>query len=143
MGICKLPAKEDCFPGHQLDMLPQHAAIHLSKSMFNYLWRNFHVSFAPNDEEFLEPEPTVSEEELQEEVIIELINNMMLEDMDMDIDDEEEKQEETQQEEDEQQAPPPHQAWYLTITSFINHVNRISQKLCKHPGWQVAIDEML
>jgi hypothetical protein len=52
---------------------------------------------------------------------------MMLEDMDMDIDDEEEKQQETQEEEHEEQAPPPHQAWYSTITSFINHVNRVSQ----------------
>jgi hypothetical protein len=114
--------------------------------MFDYLWRNFHVSFfAPNDDEFLEPELTVPEEELQEEVIIKLINDMMLEDMDMDINDEEEKQQETQEEEDEQQAPHPHQAWYLTITSFIDHVNRVSKrKLCKHPGWQVAIlDKML
>jgi hypothetical protein len=55
-------------------MLPHHTAIHLSKSMFDCLWHNFHVSFAPNDEEFLEPELTVPEEELQEEVIIELIN---------------------------------------------------------------------
>jgi hypothetical protein len=144
MGICKLPAKEDYFPGNRSDMLPQHTAIYLSKSMFDYLWRNFHVSFAPNDEEFLEPEPTaVPEEEIQEEVIIELINDMMLEDMDMDIDNEEEKQQETQQEGEDEQEAPPHQAWYSTITSFIDHVNRISQKLCKHPGWQVAIDEML
>jgi hypothetical protein len=148
MGICKLPAKEDYFPGNRSDILPQHhSAIHLStKSMFDYLWCNFHVSFAPNDEEFLEPEPTEPEEELQEEVMIELIHDMIvLEDMDMDIDDEEEKQQETQQEEeDEQQTPPPHQAWYSTVTSVINHVkNRVLQKLCKHPGWQVAIDEML
>jgi hypothetical protein len=119
MGIRKLPAKEDYFPGNRSDMLPQHTAIHLSKSMFDYRWRNFHVFFAPKDEEFLEPEPTVPEEEIQEEVIIELINDMMLEDMDMDADNEEEKQQETQQEEDEQQTPP-HQAWYSTITSFIN-----------------------
>jgi hypothetical protein len=125
MGRCKLPAKEDYFPGNWSDMLPQHTAIHLSKSMFDYFWHNFHVSFAPNDEEFLEPELTVPEEELQEEVIIELINDMMLEDMDMDVHDEEEKQQETQQE-DEQQAPPTHQSWYSTITSFINHVNRVS-----------------
>jgi Ser-tRNA(Ala) deacylase AlaX len=136
MGICKLPVKEDYFPGNRSDMLPQHTAIHLSKSMFNYLLRNFHVSFAPNDEEFLEPEPTVPEEEIQEEVIVKLINDMMLEDMDMDIDNEEEKQHETQEEEEEvEQQAPPHQAWYSTITSFINHVNRVSQKLCKHPGW--------
>jgi Ser-tRNA(Ala) deacylase AlaX len=116
MGICKLLAKEDYFPGKRSDMLPQHTAIHLSKSMFDYLWRNFHVSFAPNDEEFLEPEPTVPEEEIQEEVIIELINDMMLEDMDMDINNEEEKQQETQQEEEEdEQRAPPHQAWYSTI----------------------------
>jgi hypothetical protein len=89
MGICKLPAKEDSFPRNRTDMFSQHSAIHLSKSMFDYPLCNFHVSFAPNDEEFLEPELTVPEEELQEEVIIELINNMMLEDMDMDVNDEE------------------------------------------------------
>jgi hypothetical protein len=114
--------------------------------LLHYLWRNFHVSFAANDEEFLEPEPTtVPEEELlQEEVIlIELINDTMLEDMDMDVDDEEEeKQHETQLEEDQQQTPP-HQAWYSPITSFIDHVNSVLQKLCTHPGWQVPIDEML
>jgi hypothetical protein len=52
MGVCKLPAKEDYFPNKQSDVLPQHPAIHLSKSMLDYLWRNFHVSFATNDEEF-------------------------------------------------------------------------------------------
>jgi hypothetical protein len=78
MGICKLPAKEDYFPGNQSDMLPQHTAIHLSKSMFDYLWCNFHVSFAPNDEEFLEPEPTVPEEEVQEEVIICRVNSYII-----------------------------------------------------------------
>jgi hypothetical protein len=50
MGLCKLPAKEDYFPNKWLDVLPQHPTIHLSKSMFDYLWRNFHVSFATNDE---------------------------------------------------------------------------------------------
>jgi hypothetical protein len=54
---------------------------------------------------------------------------MMLEDMDMDVHDEEEKQQETQQK-DEQQAPPPHQSWYSTITSFIDHVNRVSHIPC-------------
>jgi hypothetical protein len=114
--------------------------------MFDYLWRNFHVSFAPNDEEFFEDELTVPEDEVQQEVIIKLINNMMEDMVDIEHEQEqggeEQKQQETQQEEDEQQAPP-HQAWYSTISSFIDHVNRVSQKLCKHPGWQVAIDEML
>jgi hypothetical protein len=59
MGVCKLPAKEDYFPNKRSDVLPQHPAIHLSKSMFDYLWRNFHFSFATNDEEFFEPESNV------------------------------------------------------------------------------------
>jgi hypothetical protein len=110
--------------------------------MFDYLWRNFHVSFAPNDEEFFEVELTVPEDEVEdEEVIIELINDMM-EDMDIENDQEQIGEEQQQQEKDEQQAPP-HEAWYSTISSFIDHVNRVSQKLCKHPGWQVAIDELL
>jgi hypothetical protein len=81
MGACKLPAKEDYFPSKRSDVLPQHPAIHLSKSMFDYLWQNFHVSFATtNDEEFFEPESNVPVENKQQEDddgIIELINNMM------------------------------------------------------------------
>jgi hypothetical protein len=47
--------------------------------MFDYLWRNFHVSFSQNHEEFFESEPTVPEEneQQQDDVIIELINNVM------------------------------------------------------------------
>jgi hypothetical protein len=105
--------------------------------MFDYLWHNFHVSFAPNDEEFFEEELTVPEDEVQEEVIIKLINNMM-EDMDIENEQEQGGGEQKQQEEDEQQTPP-HQAWYLTISSFIDHVNRVSQKLCKHPGWRLLL----
>jgi hypothetical protein len=111
MGVCKLPAKEDDFPGTRSDILPHHTSIHLSKTMFDYLWRNFHVSFAPNDEEFFEEELTVPEDEVQDEdVIIKLINDMM-EDMDIENDQEQSGEEQQQQEKDEQQAPP-HEAWY-------------------------------
>jgi hypothetical protein len=66
MGVCKLPAKEDYFPNTRSDVLPQHPAIHLSKSMFDNLWRNCYVSFLTNDEEFFEPESTVPEENVQQ-----------------------------------------------------------------------------
>jgi hypothetical protein len=57
--------------------------------MFEYIWRKFHVSFAPSDEEFLEPEPTVTEEEEeQEDVTIELVNYVA----EIDIDDEEQQE---------------------------------------------------
>jgi hypothetical protein len=61
----------------------------------------------------------------------------MMEDMDIEHKQEqgggEQKQQGTHQEEDAQQAPP-HQAWHSTISSFIDHVNRVSQKLCKQAG---------
>jgi hypothetical protein len=48
---------------------------------------------------------------------------------------------EEEDEEEEEEAPPP--TWYASIQGFIDHVNNTSQKLCKHPGWKVSIDEML
>jgi hypothetical protein len=111
--------------------------------MFDYLWHNFHVLFAPNDEEFFEEELTVPKDEVQQEVIIKLKNDMM-EDMDIEHEQEQGGEEQKQQETQQEEQALPHQAWYSTISSScIDHVNCVSQKLCKHPGWQVAIDKML
>jgi preprotein translocase subunit Sss1 len=47
------------------------------------------------------------------------------------------------EEEEEEEAPRP-PIWYSSIIQgFIDHVNNVSQKLCRHPGWKVSIDEML
>jgi hypothetical protein len=46
-----------------------------------------------------------------------------------------------EEDKDKEEAPPP--TWYASIQGFIDHVNNVSQKLCRHPGWKVSIDEML
>jgi hypothetical protein len=47
------------------------------------------------------------------------------------------------EEEPTQQDQPQPSSWYHAVEEWIEHVNKVSQKLCKHPGWAVAIDEML
>ena len=37
MGICRLPAKEDYFPGRRSDALPIHPLIKINKSNFDYM----------------------------------------------------------------------------------------------------------
>jgi hypothetical protein len=74
-GVQKLFTQKS-FQG-ELDMLPHHPSNHV----FDYLWKNFHPSLAPNEDEFVEPEPTNPEEleELEqekEEVLVEKLNAM-------------------------------------------------------------------
>jgi hypothetical protein len=45
MGVVKLPAKSDYFPGNRSDVLPIHPVIQLTKTRFDYLWRYFHTSY--------------------------------------------------------------------------------------------------
>ena len=33
--------------------------------------------------------------------------------------------------------------WYARVAPFIDRANRISQKLCKFPGFCVSVDEMM
>jgi hypothetical protein len=59
MGVCRLPAKTDYFPGYRSDVLPQHPCIKQSWTMFDYLWKCFHIFYsswwdAPDQEILLE-----------------------------------------------------------------------------------------
>ena len=44
MGLVRLPAKGDYFSKDN-SILPHHHAITINRSMFEYLWRNFHTSY--------------------------------------------------------------------------------------------------
>ena len=45
MGVVRLPAKHDYFPGKRSDVLPTHPSIELNRTLFDYLWRYFHTTF--------------------------------------------------------------------------------------------------
>jgi hypothetical protein len=45
MGVVKLHAKNDYFPGNSSDVLPNHPVKQLNKTRFEYLWRCFHASY--------------------------------------------------------------------------------------------------
>jgi hypothetical protein len=38
-------------------------------------------------------------------------------------------------------ATPP--SWFGPVEAFVEHINNVSQKLCKHPGKTLSLDEML
>jgi hypothetical protein len=106
----------------------------LKKTRFDCLWRWFHTSHssggAPDEttgvteeeEEFFEEEPQETEDGI----------DFAADDL---------YYEEEEEEEEEEEAPSPTR--YASIQGFIDHVNNVSPKLCKHPGWKVSIDEML
>jgi hypothetical protein len=115
----KRPAKHDYFPGNRSDVLPVHHVIMLKKTRFDCLWRWFHTSHssggAPDEttgvteeeEEFFEEEPQETEDGI----------DFASDDL-------------YYEEDEEEEAPSP--TWYASIQGFIDHVNNVSQKLCKH-----------
>ena len=42
-----------------------------------------------------------------------------------------------------EEDPPIDAQWYTKAAPFIDQANRISQKLCKFPGFCVSVDEMM
>ena len=43
----------------------------------------------------------------------------------------------------DEEDPPIDARWYAKAAPFIDQANRISQKLCKFPGFCVSVDEMM
>jgi hypothetical protein len=136
MGVVRLPSKQDYFPGNRSDELPAHHAILLNKTRFEYLLRWFHSSYLSRGADETTG-VTEAEEEFFEEAPEEGGKDMMeFADVVTDGDDNGDDEDE-----DEEEAPPP--TWYALVQGFIDYVNNVSQKLCRHPGWKVSIDEML
>jgi hypothetical protein len=138
MGIVRLPAKQDYFPGNRSDVLPAHHAILLNKTRFEYLWRWFHTSYSSGGADETTG-VTEEEEEFFEEAPGEGgVDMMEFADVVTDVDDDDDDEEEDK---DKEEAPPP--TWYASIQGFIDHVNNVNHKLCRQPCWKVSIDEML
>jgi hypothetical protein len=115
MGVVKLPCKKDYFQTEDHDIWPNHKAVHLTQDKFDYLWRNFHPAF---ENEWTE------EDELNG------------------VDDEDESVTGNDEE------PPiaiaaANKPWFHKVECVINHVNKVSQALCRHPGATLSIDEMM
>jgi Transposase IS4 len=154
MGVVRMPSKVDYWNTGYVrselnDVWPPHTAgIKIKKTTFMYVWRNFHTEKKAGtlnlpDEEF--PEESDDDEDRRHE---DGDDN----DDDNDHDDEpsaaaateagstpEEENESSEEEDDPPEAP----RWYRKIEAFMQQVNRISKKICRHPGHALSIDEMM
>jgi len=125
MGVVRLPSKEDYFEATEDDdFWPEHPAIKLSYSMFRYMWRNFHMTYHNDSSD----EGDIGRDD----------------DVDEDFEDESDDPDVT----DDPEPPlagnaPETQPWYHKVKDFMAHVNKVSKRCCKHPGFALAIDEMM
>lgn len=55
-------------------------------------------------------------------------------------DDEDDVEEDDFPEEAKEEAQP---LWYASIQNFVENVNNICKRVCKHPSWKISIDELL
>ena len=46
-------------------------------------------------------------------------------------------------EDDQPRVPTESQKWYSKASYLVDHVNKVSRRLCRHPGFALAIDEMM
>ena len=131
MGLVRLPSKHDYFVNPEVAkqeaFWPHHPAVKLSYGMFRYLWRNFHTSFVPTRN----GTPTQ-----QDDIDVGRRDSIEDDDDDEEVDDDEELQLP-----DEPQARA--NCWYAKVETLVIHVNAVSKRLCRHPGFAVAIDEMM
>jgi hypothetical protein len=51
MGVVRIPAKMDYFPGKNSNYLLSHPLIKMNRSTFDYLWAYFHTSYQEDDNE--------------------------------------------------------------------------------------------
>lgn len=150
-----------------------HPAIHIKRHKFRYLWRNFHLvpdsveqeeedPYDSADDEEAEPdgssvesEPSLSEEEEgSDDDDVPLTTLFGVREGGEDAEEEEAPAEEEEEappfEEVDNAAPPPPQppvgadeVWFAKVSVLLDHVTETSQCLCQHPGYALAIDEMM
>ena len=135
MGIVKLPAKGDYWRTEN-DFWPTHpVAQNISRDMFHYIWRYIHFKGGGHgrDAEMEEVNEDGDEESIGE--------------LDYVAEDEDEAEDE-EEDEQEQEAAAANQeqedlSWYHKVSPFLEHVIRVSQKLCVRPGSKTSLDEMM
>jgi Transposase IS4 len=90
-------------------------SIKITKNLFKYIWRNIHLNFEANEEEDEESEADEGEEE--EEIVVD--------------------------DDSDTEPSPVDGRWFAKAAPFVDHVNKISKHLCRHPGFASLIDEMM
>ena len=122
MGLVRLPAKEDYFSSNS-KIWPLHPAIKLSYTRFRYMWRYFHMQ-----QEAVPDEEDGTDDEMDDDEI-ESFSDL--------------EQDDDSDDEDTPHTPTTQQKWYNKAFFLVEHVNKISQRLCRNPGFALAIDEMM
>lgn len=119
MGIVRLPAKEDYFVAD--GFWPVHPLLQgLTKSWFQYMFRNIHMV----ETDMLDvEEPLLSFDDLEDEEV-----------EDEELDEMDETPDETRQVDNR---------WYAKAAPILDHFLAVSHRICKHPGFALAIDEMM
>jgi Transposase IS4 len=112
MGLVKLPCKHDYFRAGADSVWPIHPSIKITKNVFKYIWRNIHLNFEANEEEDEESE---ADEEEEEEIVVD--------------------------DDSDTEPPPVDDRWFAKAAPFVDHVNKISKRLCRHPGFALSIDD--
>ena len=116
MGVVRLPAKKDYFESD--GMWPAHKATQrMSYHRFETIWRFIHLIQQPQGAE-AEPEGETEENQENEEGVDDVSNEGdSVEQVDT--------------------------RWYAKAAPFIDQVNKVSQQLCKWPGFSLSIDEQM
>ena len=126
MGIVKLPAKRDYWRTEN-DFWPTHpVAQNISRDMFHYIWRYIHFKGGGDG-----PDVEMEEEEDDDERSIGELDYVAAQ--------EDESEDEDEEDEEEQAAVAANQepqdlSWYHKVSPFLEHIIRVSQRLCVRPG---------
>ena len=161
MGFTKLPSKTDYWtrPG-TYKCTPEHWMKDgkFPRDRFLYIWRNIHLEeieptslstkedfddIEEEDDGNIEPTPAkMTHQEYDEE----WNENWEQDDDSIEQANNDEEHYDTLSDYDtdtEHKDDRNVDLWYQKVKVFLDHVNEISQKCCKHPGFALSIDEMM
>jgi hypothetical protein len=121
MGIVKLPYRRDYWKQAD-DFWPMHQpCLCLARNRFDYIWRYLHMT----------------EVEGRDVEVVDIEGDDDDEPVALEQDDDRSA---LQADDVEREADT---RWYKKAAPLIDHVNKISRTLCKHPGFALSIDEMM
>ncbi len=144
-GVVRLPNRVDYFRSRDNAQWPWHHLVTLTRAKFLFMWRYFHMTEEAIEEEVVEEEDEDDSDDEEDERGIQTIDDD-ISTTSVDSEDEVPLTSLFQEEEEEEQPPPPpteDKVWYHKVEEFVNWINKVSQRLCRHPGSTLSIDEMM
>jgi hypothetical protein len=130
MGIVRVPAKKDYWRGASSFWPVHQPCLSLPRTRFEYIWRYIHLTETDDMEEDIEIQEEMDGEDREGET----------------FGGEHAVEEEDAVENNDEEPSQPlsmDPRWWAKAAPFIDHVNAISQCLCRHPGSMCSIDEMM